>query len=69
MEEKKGEDEGGGNGGRALAMRNPGLCVTLVVVIQHIMYRDRVPPSGVVGRTPALIGANDLVSTHPIFRG
>ena len=70
MEERKGD--GGGNGGRALTMRESGWCVTLVVVmnlLRHISCRDRVPPSGVIGRTPILTGADDLVPSRPIFRG
>jgi len=61
MEEEKGENEGGGNGGQALAMRESGWCTTLVVVmnlLQHISRCDRVPPSGMIGMTlvPTKIG-------------
>ena len=56
MEEEKGEDEGGGDCGRTLAMREPGWCVTLVVVmnlLRHIRYRDRASSSGVTDGSPA----------------
>ena len=71
MEEGKGE-EGGENGGQALAMQESDWCATLVVVMnlfRCISCRDRVPPSEVVGRTLALTRANDLVSSRPIFMG
>ena len=42
-EKGKREDEGRGDGGRALAMREPGWCVTLVIVMNlfcHIRCPD-----------------------------
>ena len=44
MEEEKGEDEGGGNGGQDLAMRESSWRATLVVMmnmLRYISYRDR----------------------------
>ena len=58
MEEGKGEDEGGGNGGRTLVMQKSSWSITLVVMmnlLRHIMCRDRVPSSGVAGGSPILI--------------
>ena len=52
MEEEKVEDEGRGNDGQALAMRESGRCTTLVIVmnlLRHISYRDRVLPMRVTG--------------------
>ena len=61
MSSGKGEDEGGGKGGWALAMWVSCWCITLVVVMNllwHIRCRDRVPPAGVTGESPALIGGD-----------
>ena len=60
MEKRKGEDEGGGHGGRALAMQESGWYVALVILmnlLRHISYCDMVPPSGVTGGGPASIGS------------
>ena len=35
--------------------------------VTYISCRDRVPPSRVIGRTPTLTGANDLISSRLIF--
>jgi len=72
MEERKGEDEDGGTGGQVLVMWESGRCTILVVVmnlLRHISFRDKMLPSGVVGRAPVLIGADDLVLSRLIFRG
>ena len=72
MEERKEDDEGGGTDGQALIMWESSWCTILVVVIdllQHITCRDRVPPSGMISRALVLIGADDLVPSHPIFKG
>ena len=53
-------------------MQESSWCATLVVVInmlRHISCYDKLSPSGVVGRAPVLIGADDLVSSRQIFRG
>ena len=63
MEEAKGEDKGGGIGGRALVVRESDWRDALVVVmnmLRCIRCRDTVPLSVVVGRTPAPIGPGDL---------
>ena len=54
MEDGKGEEEGGGNGGRTLAIWESGWCATLIMVkvlLQNISHRDRLSPSRVIGRT------------------
>ena len=57
--EGKGEDEGGGNDGRFLAIRESGWCDTLVVVnmLQYIRCRDKMPSSRVTGGGPTPIGS------------
>jgi len=58
MEEEKGEDEGRGNDGQALAMRESGRCATLAIVmnlLRHTSYRDRVLPMRVTGGSLTLI--------------
>jgi len=63
VEEEKGEDKGGGSGGQVLVKCESDWCATLVVVmslLRHISRCDRVPPPGVIGRTPALTGSGDL---------
>ena len=60
---KEREDEGRGTRDRALAMWESGWCDTLVVLmnlLRYIRFRYRVPPSRVVGRTPAPTGLGDL---------
>ena len=63
MEEGKGEDKDGGNGGQALAMQESDSCTTLVIVInllRYISHHDKVPPLRVIERTPATTGSGDL---------
>ena len=58
MEEGKGEDEGGGDGSRALATLESIQCVILVIMMNllwHIRYHDRVLSSGVTGDSLVLI--------------
>ena len=63
VEEGEGEDEGRESGGRALAVQESDWCDALVVMmnlLRRIRCRDRVSSSGVVRRTLAPIGSNDL---------
>ena len=62
--------QGRGTGGRALTIREFSWCDALAIVINMlrcIRYRDRVPPSGVVGRTPALAILYDLAPSCLFF--
>jgi len=59
MEEGRRNDEGGGNSGRALVMRESSWCATLVVVmilLRRISCHDNVPPLEVTGGSMAPIG-------------